>query len=119
MDRRRFPSLGAPNSYSTILISPRSKLHGTMQGKPSAEVCKKYFGGIKISTQVLISVWKSPALSTLTSSPSTLFSSLHHLCASFFSYACFRLKTLFRRQENNSLRAAGRRNEQKTFLFLS
>src|SRR6266850_1228531 len=117
MDRRRFPSLGAAKFVLYHSNFTEVKITWAVQGKPSAEVCKKYFGGIKISTQVLISVWKSPALSTLTSNPSTLFSSLHHLWASFFSYACFRLKTLFR-QENNSLRATGRQSEQNFFLFL-
>jgi hypothetical protein len=46
-----------------------------------AEVQEKYFCSDKFSTQMLISMWKSPVRAPLTSHPSTLFSSLHHLCA--------------------------------------
>ena len=48
------------------------------QGKRRAEARKICFCSIKISTQVLISVWKSLSGSLLTCRPSTLFSSLHH-----------------------------------------
>jgi hypothetical protein len=58
------------------------------QGKPHAELGEIYFWDIKISTQVLKSLWKSPARSPLTSRPSTLFSGLHNLSATlFFSHA--------------------------------
>jgi hypothetical protein len=46
-----------------------------------AEVRGKYFCYVKFSTQMLISMWKSPVRAPLTSQPSILFSSLHHLCA--------------------------------------
>ena len=46
----------------------------TAQGKPSAEVKQKYFCTIKISTRMLISLWKSRVGALLTSRVSTLFS---------------------------------------------
>src|SRR5204862_2287619 len=49
-----------------------------------AEVRVKYFFCVKISTRMLIRLWKSVLHGQLTSSPSTLFSSLHHLCAILF-----------------------------------
>jgi hypothetical protein len=54
------------------------------QGKPRAEVQEKYFCSIKISTQMLISLWKLRDHAPLTSRLSTLFSSLHNLSARLF-----------------------------------
>jgi hypothetical protein len=65
------------------------------QGKTRAEVRKKYFRRIKISTQMLISLWKSPVRAPLTCRPSTLFSSLHHLSATLlFTRTIIRRKNL-------------------------
>jgi hypothetical protein len=52
--------------------------------KTNAEYREKYFCGIKISTQVLISLWKSLAREELTSHSSTLFAALHYFGASHF-----------------------------------
>jgi hypothetical protein len=85
MVRRRFPSSGKAR---LVLYHPNfatvKKYHIEPQGKPRAELHEEYFCGIKISTQVLISLWKSTACAALTSHDSTLFSALHNLCATLF-----------------------------------
>jgi hypothetical protein len=56
-----------------------------VRGKPSAEYREKYFGNIKISTQVLKSLWKSGVCGELTSRSSTELHALHNLSAIYFS----------------------------------
>ena len=73
MVRRRFLSSREASWYSTSQFRTRQN-HGDPLGKPSAEVREKYFCAIKISTQMLISLWKSPAGAPLTSRVSILFS---------------------------------------------
>jgi hypothetical protein len=52
------------------------------EGKQRAERRKKYFMGVKFSTQVLISMWKSADEEQLTVRPSTFFPGLHNFRAS-------------------------------------
>ena len=89
MVRRKFLSSSAarfvlyhPNS---IFRSGQKYLLGA-KSKMCAEVRVKYFFCIKISTRMLIRLWKSPVRTPLTSRPSTLFSSLHHLCATSYFF---------------------------------
>jgi hypothetical protein len=67
-----------PDWYSIISISYQSKVPSWPRRKTRAEVRKKYFYRVKISTQMLIRLWKSTVRAPLTCRPSTLFSSLHN-----------------------------------------
>lgn len=87
MVRRRFLSSAAAR---LVLYHPNFapvKIASLVAGKPRAELQEKYFCGIKISTQMLISLWKSSCRALLTSYSSTLFSSLHNLRATLFLHA--------------------------------
>jgi hypothetical protein len=86
------------------------------QGKTHAEVRKKYFQRIKISTQMLISLWKSPVHAPLTCRPSTLLSSLHHLSATVSFTRQFPAKKSLGQRENNSLKASSAESRAKLFV---
>src|SRR5260370_28210748 len=81
---RMFPSSSAARFViyhsNSNLVPLKSTFFGP-QGKTRAEAREKYFSYVKISTQMLISMWKSLVRAPLTSHPSTLFSALHHLYA--------------------------------------
>jgi hypothetical protein len=84
MVRRRFPSSSAAGfvlyHLNSNFVSVKSTFFGP-QGKTRAEAREKHYCCVKISTQMLISMWKSLVRAALTSHPSTLFSALHHFCA--------------------------------------
>src|SRR5277367_686955 len=79
-------------SYVSVIVSfrrvtlslgfdGRQKLPALPHCKSSAESLRKYFCHVKFSTQVLISLWKTPLARRLTSSVATLLSTLHYFCA--------------------------------------
>src|SRR5712692_5652029 len=108
MVRRRFPSSSAARFVlyhsNSNLVPLKSTFFGP-QGKTRAEAREKYFCYVKISTQMLISMWKSLVRAPLTSHPSTLFSALHHLCAtSFFHTNTCAAKSLRTAGKNHSLK---------------
>jgi hypothetical protein len=81
MVRRRFPSSIAARfvlHYPSSIFRLGQKYLFCAAGKTGAEVRVKYFFCIKISTRMLISLWKSLVLAPLTSHPSTLLCSLHY-----------------------------------------
>src|SRR6266481_2046217 len=88
MVRRRFLSSSATKFelYHPDFVPVKNYLAGR-QGKTPAEVRVKYFFCVKISTRMLIRLWKSRLRAQLTSRPSTLFCSLHHLWAILFFLA--------------------------------
>ena len=81
MGRRRFRSWSRANFVLYHLDLTGAK---RPRSKTKAEFHEKYFWGIKISTQVLISLWKSLARAELTSHSSTSFTALHYFGASHF-----------------------------------
>ena len=81
MGRRRFRSWSRTNFVLYHLDLTGAK---RPRSTTKAEFRKKYFCGIKISTQVLISLWKSLARGELTSDSSTSFAALHYFGASHF-----------------------------------
>jgi hypothetical protein len=102
MVHRKFQSSGAARSVlyhpNSVFRSGQKCLSGS-QGKTRAEVRVKYFFSIKISTRMLISLWKSTIRAPLTSHSSTLLCSLHYLCATLFLWRASSVKKL-RHQEN-------------------
>ena len=116
MVRRKFPSSGEASFLLYHSDFAAVKITLPREGKRRAELRVKYFCAIKISTSLLIRLWKSAIRSPLTSRPSTLFSSLHYLSATlFFTRALVRRKIL-RPQENNSVEEFQRGNQRNTFV---
>src|SRR6266446_1053515 len=84
MVRRKFPSSSATrlvlyhSDFATVKITVSPGRQDQCRSP------RKYFCCIKFSTQVLITLWKSPVHERLTSHPSTLSSCLHRLSATLF-----------------------------------
>jgi hypothetical protein len=82
-----------------------------------AEVRVKYFFCVKISTRMLIRLWKSLLRGQLTSRPSTPFSSLHHLCALLFFHTHVRRQKISLTLGNQVVESFQMMIEEKNFSF--